>query len=262
MFSKQNPSFPEHHKSFEKMRGLLGDTDFRKLRRLVEDELKKPPRVAVIGKSGVGKSTTINALFGLDEKVSHTTHGTTEEKQQTIDLPEGGKLSVVDMPGLGEDIELDRQYQEIYRRVLPEADVVLYVIQADLKALSDDQEILREIVQNIMGHLKGRLVIGLNQVDRMSPGTWNTRFNYPSPEQEDNIHRRCHNIQDNLSDALGIKVDQVEYYSASKRYRLYELLSAVIKSAGKVGWKLPINPSDAIELADEEVREFLRKEIV
>ena len=42
--------------------------------------------------------------------------------------------------------------------------------------------------------------MGLNQVDKIGPGTWNTKFNYPSPQQEDNINRRCQAIQKELSE--------------------------------------------------------------
>lgn len=252
---------PEQQKIVDNLRKLLGDKDFQLFERLVQEELAKPPKVAIIGKTGVGKSSTINALFGLEEKVSHTTHGTTEANKEIIELPQGGKLEVIDMPGLGEDIELDKEYTKIYERTLPQADVVLYVIQANLKALTEDQRILRDIVQNVKGNLKGRLVVGLNQVDKIGPGTWNTKFNYPSPEQEDNINRRCQDIQKKLSDALSINVEQVEYYSAEKRYRLYHLLAAIIKASGNVGWKFTINPADPIALADPSVQDFLRKEL-
>ncbi|MDH6107700.1 50S ribosome-binding GTPase [Anabaenopsis tanganyikae CS-531] len=252
---------PKIQEIVDNLRKLLGGEEFRFFESSVQKEIAKPPKVAIIGKTGVGKSTTINALFGLQEKVSHTTHGTTEASKKIIELPQGGKLEVIDMPGLGEDIELDKEYTEIYQRTLPEADVVLYVIQGNLKALTEDEKILRDIVQNVMGNLKGRLVVGLNQVDKIGPGTWNTRFNFPSPEQEDNINRRCQYIQEKLSSALSIEVEQVEYYSAEKRYRLYNLLTAIIKASGNVGWKFTINPADPIALADPSLQDFLRQQL-
>jgi small GTP-binding protein len=252
---------PEQQKIVDNLRKVLGDKDFNLLETLIKSEIQNPPKVAIIGKTGVGKSTTINALFNLDEKVSHTTHGTTEASKKVVELPKGGKLAIIDMPGMGEDLKLDQQYAKIYERILPEADVVLYIIQANLKALREDQIILRDIVKNVMGNLKGRLVIGLNQVDKIGPGSWNTKFNYPSPEQEDNINRRCQAIQKELGSALSIKIEQVEYYSAEKRYRLYNLLAAVIKASGNKGWKFAINPADPIELADESVQDLLRREL-
>ena len=240
---------------------LLGLERAKQLLIAMKQEVKKPPKIAVIGQAGVGKSTTINSLFNLQEKVSHTTTGTTEASENTILLPEGGQLSIIDLPGLGEDIELDKKYKEIYRAVLPSADVVLYVLQADMRALKMDQEILRDIVQNVMGDLKNRLVVGLNQVDKIGPGNWNEKFNRPSPEQEDNIQRRCEDTQQKLSESLSIKVEQIEYYSALKRYRMYQLLTAIIKAAGNNGWKFPINAADPIELATPESQKLLRKQL-
>lgn len=253
---------PEQEELINKLRGVLGEKEFKQFQRIFQDELAKPPKVAIIGKAGVGKSTTINSLFNLEEKVSHSDTGTTQDNERVVRLPDGGKLAIIDMPGMGEDIELDRRYMEIYRRVLPQSDVVLYVLQANTRALEQDQKILRDIVQNVMGNLKGRLVIGLNQVDKMGPGSWNDKFNFPSPEQQDNIDRKCQDIQQKISRSLGIKVEQIEYYSAIKRFRLWFLLAAIIKSAGNVGWKFSLNPADPTELiSNPEVREFVREQL-
>lgn len=261
LFSRKKNS-PEQEEVIKKLRGALGEKEFQKFQRIFKDEMAKPPKVAIIGKAGVGKSTTINSLFSLQEKVSHADTGTTQDNERTVLLPDGGKLSVIDMPGMGEDIGLDKQYMEIYKRVLPKSDVVLYVLQANTRALEQDQKILRDIVQNVMGNLKERLVVGLNQVDKMGPGCWNDKFNFPSPEQQENIDRKYQDIQQKFSQSLGIKVEQVEYYSAIKRFRLWLLLAAIIKSAGNVGWKFSLNPADPTALIpDEKVREFVRQQL-
>ena len=252
---------PEQQQITDKLRAVMGEEDFKKFEHLLNVEREKPPKVAIIGKTGVGKSTTINALFNLNEKVSHDETGTLEPNRKIVELPQGGKLAIIDMPGMGEDIEQDKKWAEIYRKTLPTADIVLYVIQANQKALREDQIILRDIVQNVMGNLKGRLVVGLNQVDKIGPGVWNTKFNYPSKEQDENIQRRCEAIKKELSSVLSIKVEQVEYYSAEKRYRLYNLLSTIIKASGTVGWKFAINPADPVELADDSVQDLLRREL-
>jgi uncharacterized protein len=243
----------------EKLKSLLGEKDFQKLTDSMKAELARPPKVAVIGKSGVGKSSTINSLFNLTEKVSHVDAGTLEEAERTVTLSNGVPLTIVDMPGLGEDLDRDREYEAIYKRILPQSDLVLYVVQADLKALSMDQRILRDIVSPIMRDFKDRLVVGLNQVDKIGPGDWNSKFNRPSPDQEESIDRRCKDIRQKLKREVRIDADQIEYYSATKRYRLFELLAAIIRASGKSGWKLPIDPSDPVELADPSVQGLIRE---
>lgn len=43
-----------------------------------QEIVEKPFRVAVVGQSGVGKSTTLNAVFGLDNYTSAIAEGTTD----------------------------------------------------------------------------------------------------------------------------------------------------------------------------------------
>jgi len=260
-FFRKNTS-PEQEELIKKLHKVLGEQEFKQFQHILQNELAKPPKIAIIGKAGVGKSTTINSLFNLQENISHVGAGTTIDNERAIILPDGSKLSVIDMPGMGEDIEQDQRYMEIYKRVLPQSDVILYVLQANTRALEQDQKILKDIVQNVIKNLKGRLVIGVNQVDKMGPGIWNEKFNFPSPEQQNNIDRKCQEIQQQFSKSLNIKIDQVEYYSATRRFRLWFLLAAIIKSAGNVGWKFSLNPADPTALiSDEKVREFVRQQL-
>jgi ribosome biogenesis GTPase A len=59
-------------KATDGLRGLLGADAVEKLEKLVSRErATNPPRVVVIGKAGVGKSTTINNLFSARLRISH-----------------------------------------------------------------------------------------------------------------------------------------------------------------------------------------------
>ena len=105
-----------------------------------------------------------------------------------------------------------------------------------------------------------RLVAALNGVDKIGPGNWDERLNAPSREQEASIRRRCKDIAAKLSSTTGLDADQIEYYSALKRDRLIDLLSAAIRAA-TAGFKLDaLQPRDPFELADPEVRAFAEQE--
>lgn len=242
----------------EKLKGILSPKDLSELKRLVENEKNIPPKIAIIGKSGVGKTTTINSLFNVDWNISHTVAGTKQAQSKEFELIGGGKLNVIDLPGLGEDIDTDKEYELIYRNILPEVDIVLYVIQANAKDFSEDQRIILEVVKKSLNNLDKKIIIGLNQVDKIGPGEWNTKLNLPSPEQQQSIERRCTDIVDKLSKVTSIKKEKIVYYSAFKRYNLYILLNAMIRNAGDLGWKMPLNPADPFELADPSVREYLK----
>lgn len=254
---KQPNSNQENMQS--QLESILGADKLKQLNDLIANEKAIPPKVALVGKAGVGKTTTINNLFNVNYHISHTVAGTKAAQQEDFELTGGGLLTVIDMPGLGEDID-EKGYRQIYQSVLSQVDVILYIIQANARDSAVDQDIMQFIDSTTAEGQKRRIVIGLNQVDKIGPGDWNTKFNFPSQEQEKNIERRCNDIIVKLSKETGISHNSIVYYSALKRYRLYDLLIAVIKAAGDLGWKFPIQPADPFELADPEVIEFVNQE--
>lgn len=258
---KKKPKFDSFLQAIE---SLLDKEDMSKLNALIDAEKKVPPKIAVIGKSGVGKSTTIRNLFNADLTVSHSVAGTKKVFLKEFELAGGGSLNVYDMPGLGEDLESDREYERMYNEVLPTVDVVLYVLQANERALGEDQRILRDVVIKNMGSIKGKIIIGLNMVDKLDKSfdgsilLWDDKLNYPTREGEVVIEKKCNDIVNKLSTSIDIARENIVYYSAIKRYRLFDLLESMIKAASDVGWKLPINPKNPFELADPEVQEFVK----
>ena len=240
---------------------MLGSDATDRLEHLVSEErATNPPKVAVIGKAGVGKTTTVNNLFSAEFHISHALRGTDRAQLKEFSLRGGGSLHVVDMPGLGEGIAEDAIFEEIYRAELPKADVVLYVLEADERLLGTDQRIFRDVIIPALGGQPKRLVIGLNKVDLLGPGEWDKVLNYPDDEQEKAIERRCRDIAEKLArEVQGLRAENIVYYSAERRYRLHDLLIPLIEAAGKAAWKLPVNPRSQWELASPETQEFVRK---
>ncbi|MFF3765127.1 GTPase family protein [Streptomyces sp. NPDC001922] len=249
-------------KAPDALRRILGDENTDKLTRLVaEERAANPPRVAVIGKAGVGKTTTINNLFSAEFKVSHALRGTSEAQLKEFALRGGGALHILDMPGLGEGIEEDRIFEGIYREHLPQADVVLYVLEATERLLGEDQRIFNDVILPILNDgRRRRLVIGLNKVDLIGPGSWDATLNFPDVEQEKSIDGRCRDIARKLARQVpGLRAGNIAHYSAERRYRLDDLLITLIKSAGKAAWKLPVDTADPFELAAPEVQEYVAR---
>jgi predicted GTPase len=141
----------------------------------------------VIGLSGVGKSSTINAMFGANRTVSATIRGTTRFDADTYEIVSSRvaglslscRLRVYDAVGLGEDIELDASYLRRYRTHLPKCDIALWIVAARNRALALDQSYLQQLARVLPN-----LVIGLNQVDLVEPLNWNAAANLPSREQQ------------------------------------------------------------------------------
>lgn len=228
------------------------------LRKTIEKEMSIPPKVAVIGKSGVGKTTTINSLFDVEWHTSESITGTTIAQKETFQLKGGGKLTVIDMPGLGDSIANDEKFMEIYREILPDVDVIFYIIQADDRGLGEDERIIKEILK-CGKELEKKLVIGINKVDLLGENEgleWDSLSNLPSEEQERLIQQKCKDISEHFLKISKIKQDCVAYFSAITRYNLYQVLYAIIMHSGNMGWKFSVCPKDWKELADPRIRKL------
>ena len=120
-------------------KGGVSETDKKKVMDAINDEItERPFRVSVIGQAGVGKSTTLNAVFGLKYYTSDVAEGTTDIEEKKFQMRDGFNLSIYDMPGLGYDIAKDMEYEKMYKKILPDCDVIVYIINAHSKDIGED----------------------------------------------------------------------------------------------------------------------------
>lgn len=202
----------------------------------VEEEAAKPPRIALLGETGVGKSSTINSLFNEGLEVSHTKACTKIETE--VIGKAGEKIVIVDLPGVGEDLEADEEHFSTYARVLPGVDIALWIIKADNRAMTNVQRAIQRLVEDKALDPK-RLVVAINQVDTVQPGAWDEVINQPSVEQEVTIEARRKDIVSKIRRIVPLADAHVVAYSATKFYNLELLVHAMVKACEKRrGWLL------------------------
>lgn len=221
---------------------------------LDKELLDKPFRVAVIGQSGVGKSTTLNSVFGLENHTDNLAEGTTEIIEKVFPMRDGFNLSIYDMPGLNNDEDKDLEYEQMYKQILPSCDVIVYIINAHSRDFGEDCRILKEIVLPICkdNQIKDNLVLAVNKIDTIGENIdpndlelqWDIFENKPTPKLKAAIKTKLNDIVDKLIDeellgtVEGFAKDQVVFYSAVYNYNLQDFILAISK-AGKRGWIWP-----------------------
>jgi len=169
------------------------------------------------------------------------------------------------MPGLGEDEETDKKHVNTYNRILPQCDVILWIMVANGagRAMTFDQQMLRGVVSKIGNNILDRLVIGVNQADLIEPMNWIENANVPSEKQKEHLNLRIEDIKDKLSRVVeDLSRDRILYYSAKKRYRLVQLFEAMMNACPEEReWVLSGRESiaDYRELIDPEILALIER---
>ena len=221
---------------------------------LNKELLEKPFRVAIIVQSGVGKSTTLNSVFGLKNYISDLAEGTTDIVEKIFPMRDGFNLSIYDMPGLNNDEDKDIEYEELYKQILPGCDVIVYVINAHSRDFGEDCRILKEVVLPICkeNKIKDNLILAINKIDTIGESIdpndpelkWNVFENVPTEKLKVAIKTKLSDIVDKLieEELLGaessLENHQIVFYSAVFNYNLRDFIIAITK-AGKRGWIWP-----------------------
>jgi len=223
---------------FEKMRAVLqkDGVDQSIIQKMINEIVKKraeepAPKIAIIGQSGVGKSSTINALFNAGLPVSPSRPCTHDADAREYSLSTGKKITVYDMPGIGESISADRRIIEVYKKVYPKVDVIMWVIAAGDRQLAMMQHILLQIAREAGARGLQQLLFAINKADIMSPNDWNTRIDMPSQEQLRNLRDFSETVRSRVREIIPAWTDDIPIYSAINAYNLKELLFSMLQAA-------------------------------
>lgn len=181
-------------------------------------------QVIVIGKSGYGKSTTLNTIVGQNVFETNDIEGCTRVMQsaeyQFEMKNEYCNFSMADLPGIGEKPELDKQYINLYRSAIQKAHIAIYMLRADQRDYSIDQWAFSELFKTFSE--KSKVVVAINAVDKIEPLNRNVPFSL-SNAQQCNVERKI----DDICSLFNISKQQVVGLSAIEDYNVDELISLI-----------------------------------
>lgn len=165
-----------------------------------------------------------NALFGHDTaKISDVEACTREPESIFINTGNNQGIELIDVPGVGETVERDREYFDLYKSLAPKLDLIIWVIKADDRSYAIPQKAYQEILEPNLK--KCPVVFAINQVDKLPPmWDWDRNLHKPGAEKEHNIQRKV----DDVSKAFKVSKNKVVPISVEERYNLKQLVSIIM----------------------------------
>lgn len=172
----------------------------------IDTAKQKPFKVAVLGQTGYGKSSLINALFGTNLKTDPVRPCTKEIEKIEVTNDRGDRLWFYDLPGIGESLKVDKRYIPLYIENIFKADVVLWLFHSDNRSLSFDfqsfSNLMKRIPSNNVKALLSKFTFILSKCDLIAPSPWicakenNKCFFVPQKDTRSIIKKKCLYVQE------------------------------------------------------------------
>lgn len=201
--------------------------------------------IMLVGATGCGKSSTINALFScrkeifedpdefeeLDENekkekkykyVEVAKVGTRSEPEtRDIEKYKLGKLILWDTPGLGDGTEIDEHHKSVITELLREKDkdgnalidLVLIILDGSTRDFGTPYKIINEVIIPELNGETDRILVALNQADiAMKTGRhWDYDKNEPDETLTQFLEEKVNSIKERIKTDSDIDVDPVYY---------------------------------------------------
>lgn len=196
----------------------------------------------IVGGTGVGKSSTINALFGMEKAKVGTS---SNPETMSITSYELGNVILWDSPGLGDGKEADERHAKAIISKLAEKDskgellidMVLVILDGGSRDLGTSYELINNVIIPNLGKDKGRLLVAINKADNaMSGRHWDFEKSEPQPKLVEFLDEKVNSTKSRIKEATGVDVDVI-YYSAGfsdgdtqeQPYNLSKLLAFILR---------------------------------
>lgn len=215
-----------------------------KIQKLLGEQIK--PRLMVGGKTGVGKSSLLNAISGKDVYEVGVVP-TTKNNNEQIWESKGGDIVVVDVPGFGEANApkiategKDISYEDNIKRLAElNAHILLLITKGDDRALDQESTFVESWMSNKIAQ-DLPLILAINQIDKIAPSDdWEPKelnIKTPKTKKEKNI-RQVIDYVCNLTSFRDISnrnrivpVSARESYNDPKQYGIEDLKNKIYEA--------------------------------
>ena len=196
----------------------------------------RPLDVLLVGATGVGKSSTLNALFG--RKIAKVGEGVDPETMRVGHYELNDSLRIWDSPGLGDGVASDKIHAKTITDNLCQTythddgqwgfiDLVLVILDGSSRDMGTSYRLLEQVIlKNIQPE---RVIVGINKADMaMSGRSWNRTTNKPEEKLLHFLKDKAASTQNRLYEATSLKIKKPVYYSADKGYNLNALMDSII----------------------------------
>jgi predicted GTPase len=179
-------------------------------------------QAAFFGKTGYGKSSTVNAFFGNSIlKTSSVAACTRKCDSLDFELSPDCYLSLADFPGIGESEYRDKEYLKMYSDFLASSTVVVYVIRADTRDYTIDESAYQKVFPAYTD--KKKVIFALNCCDKIEPISRHYSSE-PSTEQMRNIDKKVNSVS-----TIFNPHNNVIPYSAETRWNMNHLANEIVR---------------------------------
>lgn len=175
-----------------------------------------------VGKTGYGKSSTVNAFFGNSiMKTSDVAACTRECQSLDFKLSSDCYFSLGDLPGIGESEYRDQEYLKMYRDFLGLSTAIVYVLRADTRDYSIDEAAYKQLFTTHAD--KKKIILALNCCDKIEPISRSASIE-PSLAQMQNITKKVDSVSSIFQPA-----NKIIPYSAATGWNMNKLADAIVK---------------------------------
>ena len=209
-------NFPAVKEALEKIIEIKKEKDiikfslFKKFDNIINYSKKQKLNILFVGGTGVGKSSTINALFGRYE--AEVGVGQNPQTMQMLKY-ELDNLVIWDSPGLGDSTEMDKLHSKKIEELLKNnnlINVVLVIVDGSNRQLESTYKLIKEVlVPNIN---KEKIIIGINKIDKAIGKYWDSINNCPKLEVREYIKNSIVKpIEERIEKDTGIRFSSIIY---------------------------------------------------